>query len=178
NDCRVTRRPSRPGRTACIRVVSSVDLLLHRKAAMDHLCAMGASTKSVLGRYIFVTGGRRRRTARVAPSHGSSVPLPPGDKAMTAYIIADIKITDDAWVPGYAGSVHDIVHKHGGKYLSRSGNVKTLEGKPLDTTVIALMAFPSAKAAEAFVADPMYAPYVTARQRGSESRFQLIDDSD
>ena len=32
------------------------------------------------------------------------------------------------WVPSYAASVHDIVLKHGGKYLSRSGNVKTLEG--------------------------------------------------
>ena len=32
--------------------------------------------------------------------------------------------------------------------------------------------------AEAFVADPAYAPYVAARQSGSESRFQLIDDTD
>jgi hypothetical protein len=29
--------------------------------------------------------------------------------------------------------------------------VKTLEGKPLDTTLIALLQFPSAEAAEAFV---------------------------
>ena len=66
---------------------------------------------------------------------------------MTVYVIADIKVTDDKWVPAYAASVHDLVHKHGGKYLSRSGNVKTLEGKPLDTTLIALMAFPTAQAA-------------------------------
>jgi uncharacterized protein (DUF1330 family) len=52
---------------------------------------------------------------------------------MTVYVIADIKVTDSGWVPEYAASVHDIVHKYGGKYLSRSGNVKTLEGKPLDT---------------------------------------------
>ena len=97
---------------------------------------------------------------------------------MTVYVIADIKVTDDKWVPAYAASVHDLVHKHGGKYLSRSGNVKTLEGKPLDTTLIALMAFPSAQAAEAFIADPKYAPYVAARQGGSESRFQMIDDVD
>jgi uncharacterized protein (DUF1330 family) len=97
---------------------------------------------------------------------------------MTAYVIADIKVTDAGWVPAYAASVHDLVAKHGGRYLSRSGNVKTLEGEPLDTTLIALMAFPSASAAEAFVTDPMYAPFVTARQRGSESRFQLIDDTD
>ncbi|MDB5617034.1 DUF1330 domain-containing protein [Tardiphaga sp.] len=97
---------------------------------------------------------------------------------MTAYVIADIKVTDDKWVPAYAASVHDLVHKHGGKYLSRSGNVKTLEGEPLDTTLIALMAFPSAAAAEAFVADPKYAPLVAARRSGSESRFQMIDDTD
>ena len=67
---------------------------------------------------------------------------------MTVYVIADVKITDDRWVPAYAASVHDIVHKHGGKYLARSGNVKTLEGKPLDTTLIALLQFPSAESAE------------------------------
>ena len=65
---------------------------------------------------------------------------------MTVYLIAHVKVTDDKWVPSYAASVHDIVHKHGGKYLSRSGNVKTLEGKPLDTTLIALLQFPSAEA--------------------------------
>lgn len=97
---------------------------------------------------------------------------------MTAYVIADIKITDDKWVPAYAQTVHEFVHKHGGRYLSRSGNVKTLEGKPLETTLIALMAFPSTQAAEAFVADPQYQPFVAARRAGSESRFQLIDDAD
>ncbi|RUX04132.1 DUF1330 domain-containing protein, partial [Mesorhizobium sp. M8A.F.Ca.ET.059.01.1.1] len=55
---------------------------------------------------------------------------------MTAYVIADIKMKDPKWVPAYAASVHDLVHKHGGKYLSRSGNVTTLEGMPLDTTLI------------------------------------------
>jgi uncharacterized protein (DUF1330 family) len=97
---------------------------------------------------------------------------------MTAYLIADVKVTDNGWVPEYAASVHDIVHKHGGKYLARSGNVKTLEGEPLDTTLIALLQFPSAEAAEAFVNDPQYVPYAAARKGGSESRIQLIDDTD
>ncbi|MER8672919.1 MULTISPECIES: DUF1330 domain-containing protein [unclassified Mesorhizobium] len=97
---------------------------------------------------------------------------------MTAYVIADIKVKDDKWVPAYAASVHDLVHKHGGKYLARSGNVKTLEGNPLDTSLIAIMAFPSAMAAEAFTNDPQYAPFVAERQKGSDSRFQLIDDTD
>ena len=97
---------------------------------------------------------------------------------MTVYVIADVKVTDDGWVPAYAASVHDIVHKHGGKYLARSGNVKTLEGKPRDTTLIAILQFPSAEAAEAFDADPEYAPHAAARKGGSDSRLQLIDDTD
>jgi len=75
-------------------------------------------------------------------------------------------------------SVHNLVHKHGGKYLSRCGNVQTLEGQPLETSVIALLEFPSAEAVQAFAADPEYAPYAAARQAGSESRLQLLDDTD
>ena len=97
---------------------------------------------------------------------------------MTVYLIADIKITNDAWVPDYAAKVHHLVAKHGGKYISRSGNVTTVEGKPLDTTLIAIMEFPGRGAAMPFVNDPDYAPFVAARKAGSESRFQLIDNSD
>lgn len=97
---------------------------------------------------------------------------------MAAFLIADIKIIDDKWVPEYAASVHDIVHRHGGKYLARSANVKTLEGGPADTTLVAIMTFPSGTHAEAFIADPAYAPFMAARRDGSESRFQLIDDTD
>ncbi len=97
---------------------------------------------------------------------------------MSVYVIADIKVTDDTWIPEYAASVHELVHKHGGKYLARSGNVKTLEGMPLDTSLIALIEFPSATAASNFASDPRYAPFAAARRRGSDSRLQLIDDTD
>ena len=97
---------------------------------------------------------------------------------MTVFLLADIKVTNEGWVPEYAASVHDIVHRHGGRYLARSGNVKTLEGKPLDTTLIALLEFPTVQDVEAFAADPDYAPYAAARQAGSDSRFQVIDNSD
>ena len=97
---------------------------------------------------------------------------------MSVYMIADIKITDNKWIPKYAASVHELVHKHGGKYLSRSGNVVTLEGNPLDTNLIALIQFPSTQAVKSFLADPAYAPFAAARKNGSESRFQLVDDTD
>ena len=97
---------------------------------------------------------------------------------MSVFIIADIKVTDDSWIPDYAANVHDIVHKHGGKYLTRTANVKTVEGEPLDTTLVALIEFPSKEAFEAFATDPEYAPYGEARQAGSVSRFHVLDSCD
>lgn len=97
---------------------------------------------------------------------------------MTVYVIADVKVTNDKWVPDYAANVHEIVHKHGGKYLARTANIKTVEGEPLDTTIVALLAFPSMQAVEAFAGDPAYAPYAAARQAGSVSRLHVLDDTD
>ena len=97
---------------------------------------------------------------------------------MAVYLIADVKVNDDSWIPDYAGKVHDIVHKHGGKYLSRSANITNVEGETLDTTLIALLQFPSMAACQAFIHDPDYAPYGKARQEGTVSRFNIIDDTD
>ena len=97
---------------------------------------------------------------------------------MAVYLIAYVKVTDEAWLPDYAAKVHDIVHKHGGKYLSRSGNITAIEGEGPDATVIALLQFPSLEAVKACVNDPAYAPYSQARQAGSISRLHVIDDTD
>ena len=97
---------------------------------------------------------------------------------MSVYLIADIKVTDGGWVPDYATNVHTLVEKHGGKYLSRSGNITTLEGTKSDSTLIALLRFPSKTALENFATDPAYAPSGKARQAGSISNFTMIDDTD
>jgi uncharacterized protein (DUF1330 family) len=47
-----------------------------------------------------------------------------------------------------------------------------------DVTVIALIEFPSVEACQAFVNDPDYAPFASARQAGTESNFYVIDDTD
>ena len=97
---------------------------------------------------------------------------------MAVYLVADIKVTDPAWISDYATHVHEIVHRHGGRYLSRSGNLVTLEGTPSDANLKALIEFPTAEALTAFVTDPHYAPFAKARRKGSDSRLQLIDDTD
>ena len=97
---------------------------------------------------------------------------------MPRYVIAEIKITDDSWVPEYAANAHEIVARHGGKYLARSGNITTLEGEPSDASLIAIIEFPNMEAVQAFGEDADYTPYGDARKAGSVSRFVLIDSTD
>jgi len=97
---------------------------------------------------------------------------------MAHYLIAQVKVNDDSWIPEYAANVHDMVHRHGGKYLSRSGNVKTLEGQTSTADMIALIEFPSEEALNSFMADPDYAPYAKMRIDGTDSQLVGIDATD
>jgi uncharacterized protein (DUF1330 family) len=97
---------------------------------------------------------------------------------MTVYLIANVKVTDDSWLPDYAANVHHIVHKHGGEYLSRSANITAVEGDAPDASVVGIIKFPSMMAARGFIDDPDYVPYGKARRAGSSSQFYIIDDTD
>lgn len=97
---------------------------------------------------------------------------------MAAYLIGEVTITDESWVSGYATNVHDIVAKHGGKYLSRSGNIAQMEGEPNNISLIAVVEFPTMDAAKAFVNDPDYQEFRKSRIKGSVSDVYIIDDTD
>ncbi|MCP4302521.1 MAG: DUF1330 domain-containing protein [Gammaproteobacteria bacterium] len=97
---------------------------------------------------------------------------------MANFLIAQVKVNDDSWIPEYAAKVHDIVHRHGGKYLSRSGNITTLEGEESTLSLVAVIEFPTGESLQAFVDDPDYAPYAKARQDGTDSHLIAIDDTD
>lgn len=97
---------------------------------------------------------------------------------MASFLIAQVTVNDPGWIPNYAANVHDIVHRHGGKYLTRSGNIRTLEGDESTLSLIAIIEFPTDETLQAFVNDPEYAPYAAARQAGSDSHFVAIDDTD
>jgi uncharacterized protein (DUF1330 family) len=97
---------------------------------------------------------------------------------MSAYLLGMITVTDGAWAPGYGAGVTEIVERHGGRYLSRSGNIHVAEGEDADLTAIAVLEFPHVEAAKGFLADPDYAAHAAARRAGSVSRFFVIDDTD
>jgi len=94
------------------------------------------------------------------------------------YLIAQVKVNDDSWIPDYAAKVHDIVHKHDGKYLTRTGNITALEGSAPNADLVAIIEFPTEDALKAFVNDPEYAPYAAARQAATDSNFYSLDSTD
>ena len=97
---------------------------------------------------------------------------------MAHYLIAQVNVNDDSWIPEYAANVHDMVHRHGGRYLSRSGSVTTLEGNESTADLIALIEFPTEGAMLEFMSDPDYAPYAEARKAGTDSQLVGIDATD
>lgn len=97
---------------------------------------------------------------------------------MSAYLIAIVKVTDDSWIPDYAAKVHDIVARHGGKYLSRSGAITPIEGAPPEADAVAILEFPTVQAAQDFASDQEYGPFAKARQAGTKSQLFVIDDTD
>lgn len=97
---------------------------------------------------------------------------------MSHFLVAQVKVTDDSWIPEYAAEVHGIVHRHGGKYLTRSANITPIEGEKPDIDMVALLEFPTMDALQGFINDPEYAPYAKARQQGTHSVFIALDASD
>ena len=69
---------------------------------------------------VFKIGALSLAYAMLYPGYGT---IQRGDKIIPAYVFADIMVTDDSWIPEYVAKVPDIVHKHGGQYLSRTGNI-------------------------------------------------------
>jgi uncharacterized protein (DUF1330 family) len=97
---------------------------------------------------------------------------------MTCYSVLAVTPTTDAWVADYIGPANALVARHGGKYLARTASHARLEGDGEDAALRIVIEWPSKEAAEAFMADPSYAPHLKARTEGSVSHHFLIEGTD
>jgi uncharacterized protein (DUF1330 family) len=74
---------------------------------------------------------------------------------MAAYIIARISVSDWEKYKAYVQATPAVIAKYGGKFLSRGGELVTLEG-PEETQRIVLIEFPSLDRAQEFYHSPDY----------------------
>lgn len=74
---------------------------------------------------------------------------------MSGIIIVRVDVTDRPRYGEYQAMVTDVVARFGGEFLTRGGDVSTLEG-PEETRRVVVIRFPSAERAREFYASPGY----------------------
>ena len=89
---------------------------------------------------------------------------------MTAYIVAQVDVTDRETYTRYTDRTPALVARHGGRFLTRGTPVAALEGPAFDGRMV-ILEFPSLAAIEAFYADPDYAEARAFRTAASSGRF-------
>lgn len=93
---------------------------------------------------------------------------------MTAYLIAEIDITDAETYKEYQTMVPATVKQYGGRFLARGGAVVPKEGGWNPVRVI-VIEFPSMEVAKAWYDSPEYAPALDIRLRATKSRLILVE---
>lgn len=97
---------------------------------------------------------------------------------MKYYSVAEMNITDRAWIRDYVQNVTRMVEKRGGRYLARTNNMERLEGRRANPHVFLIIEWPSEEAAKAFYESEEYRPYLRSRLAGSNGEFVLVAGED
>jgi uncharacterized protein (DUF1330 family) len=92
---------------------------------------------------------------------------------MTAYVVAEIDVTDPEGYKAYIPLAGASVARHGGRYMIRGGASTPLEGAPAKR--VAVLAFDSVDAAKRWYESPEYAEALAIRKRTATSRLFIIE---
>ena len=93
---------------------------------------------------------------------------------MSAYVIAEIEVTDPAPYEEYRKRVPAIIQKHGGRFLVRGGAIDSKEGGWQPKRLI-VVEFPSMEKARAWYGSPEYQPLIELRQKASRGRLVIVE---
>ena len=94
---------------------------------------------------------------------------------MTAYLIADITITDPEDYQQYTRTVEETITRFGGRYIVKgaTSHPEVIEGDWTPTR-ITLLEFPTIEQARAWYDSPEYTAIRGIRQRASGSRLIFV----
>jgi len=95
---------------------------------------------------------------------------------MPAYMVVELRYEEMGWTAAYRRDVPPMLARAGARYIAKSLAPERLEGDGPPPDTLAVIEFPSAEAARAFLASPEYRPYGEARQAGARTRIYLIED--
>lgn len=92
----------------------------------------------------------------------------------TAYVIAEITITDPEAYKVYIAAVGPVVARFGGQYRVRGGRTVPLEGKPPSGRIV-VIEFENMAVARTFEESAEYAAVAPLRHKAATSRVFLVE---
>lgn len=93
---------------------------------------------------------------------------------MSAYVIAQIEITDPATYGEYTKEVLATITAHGGRFLVRGGKVEVLEGDITPKRVV-VIEFPDVATLKRWYRSPEYQAILPLRKRASKGSLFLVE---
>ena len=96
---------------------------------------------------------------------------------MPAYLISDITLRDREAFEVYRSRAADAIHKSGGRYLARLGEIQTLEGT-WNPKMIVVVEFPSLERAREWYRSPEYARALEVHDNALSRNLILVDGMD
>jgi uncharacterized protein (DUF1330 family) len=93
---------------------------------------------------------------------------------MSAYIIAEVEVTDPETYATYRAQTPGVIERYGGRFIVRGGAAETLEGAGRPGRLV-VIEFPDTAAARRFYASPEYQAIIGIRQRAATSRLVLVE---
>ena len=93
---------------------------------------------------------------------------------MSAYIIADIQVTDPVAYNDYRPLAAASIARFGGRFIVRGGKVDLLEGEPQPERIV-VIEFPDASTARRWYQSEEYQTALKIRQAASRGRVLLVE---
>lgn len=96
---------------------------------------------------------------------------------MTAYVVIQVKVTDEEKYEAYKRRTPASLEKYGGKFLVRGGAQEDLEGS-LEYSRIVLLEFPDVDRAKQWYNSPEYQEAKTLRAGASVGVFTVVEGAE
>ena len=93
---------------------------------------------------------------------------------MSAYVIADVNVTDPDLFAEYRQLVPATIEKYGGRFVVRGGTVETKEGGWSPSRLVVLE-FPSMDQARKWYHSPEYAPALAMRLKSANAKLIFVE---
>lgn len=96
-------------------------------------------------------------------------------KKTPAYVIVDVKITNNENYEKYKALAKPLVEKYGGQYLTRGGEMNIIQEELWSPTRVVLLKFPDMKSANIWINSPDYEPVKKMRMDNSDGTLVIIE---